>query len=143
VLQVDDDPTNGDIAALDDRLAASTVAAVGHGSRYEPVGEVEDAAGKRLDTQPAPKGALILRTTLWLGATVLLVAEAHDVVRTLRRRARHLLAESWADIQLREQRRVRRAVAAAVAVRIVRNRPGSRPGLPREPSRQLASPTPR
>jgi hypothetical protein len=93
------------------------------------VGEVEDQpAGstaswfrKRLDTQPGAKATRIPQTALGVGIAVLLCAEAIDVIRTVRRRIGHLLAERWADIERRERREARRAVIvelAALAARI-------------------------
>ena len=101
------------------------------GSGYDVVGEVEGyPAGsaaywfrKRLDTEPGVKLRRIPETTLWVGIAVLLLAEAADAVRTLRRRTAHELAERWAGIERRQQRDARRGEIleiAALAARITR-----------------------
>lgn len=100
------DPTDDDMAAVDDASTEPTLAAVGHGA-------------------PNPLAVItrIAMVGLGVGVAVLLLFEATDAVRSLRRRTSHQLAERWAGIERRERRAARRAVfgeGAALAARIIR-----------------------
>jgi ribosomal protein S18 acetylase RimI-like enzyme len=118
------------------------------GSGYDVVGEIEDyPAGsaaywfrKRLDTEPSAKLRRVPEAVLGVGVAVLLLAEAADAVRTLRRRIAHSLAERWAAIERREQREARRAevveiaaLAACIARRAGLSRSRRPGGLSRKP----------
>jgi GNAT superfamily N-acetyltransferase len=200
--QVEDDPADADIAAVDDALAAFTVAAAGHDepkplavfarcddtvvggihgwtwggccelvslwvdepmrgrglgralltaaedrarargchqvvlfthafqtpglytrSGYDIVGAVEDYPAhsaaywfrKRLDTPPGAQVRRIPQAILWVGIAGLLLAEAIDSIRTLRRRTAYRLADGWARIERREQREARHTEIALLA----------------------------
>jgi GNAT superfamily N-acetyltransferase len=104
-------------------------------SGYDIVGEVEDyPAGsaacwfrKRLDTQPGEKVRRISEATVWVGIAALVVAEAIEGIRTMRRRAAHRLADGWARIERRGRREARRGGVAelgalALALRLKRRR---------------------
>lgn len=100
------DPTDDDMAAVDDASTEPTLAAVGHGA-------------------PNPLAVItrIAMVGLGVGVAVLLLYEATDAIRRLRRRTSHQLAERWAGIERRERRAARRAVfgeGAALAARIIR-----------------------
>ena len=126
---VEDDPADSDVAAVDDALAAFTVAAAGHGAPRPladyPAGSAGYRFRKRRDTEPGAKLTRISVATLWVGIAVLLVAEAADAIRTLRRRTAHLLAERWAAVERREHREARRAIVAEIAVLAARNHSAS------------------
>ena len=99
------DPTDDDIAAVDDALTEPTLAAAGH---------------------RAPKPSVVITRIamvgLGVGVAVLLLFEATDAIRSLRRRTSHQLAQRWAGIERRERRAARRAVfgeGAALAARII------------------------
>jgi ribosomal protein S18 acetylase RimI-like enzyme len=106
------------------------------GSGYDVVGEVDDyPAGsaaywlrKRLDTPPRATNRRIGHATLGLGMAVLLVAEAVDAIRVLRRRVARMAADWWAGVERRERRNARRAEIIALAVPIIRDMTHPAPG---------------
>ena len=103
---VDGDPTDDDIAAVDDASTEPTLTATGHAA-------------------PSPLAVItrIATVALGVGVAALLLFEATDAIRSLRRRTSHQLAERWAGIERRERREARRAVSgevAALAARITR-----------------------
>lgn len=105
VPRVEGDPTDDDIAAVDDASTEPTLAA-GHGA-------------------PSPLAVItrIAMVGLGVGVAALLLFEATDAIRSLRRRTSHHLAERWAGIERRERREARGAVfgeVAALAARITR-----------------------
>jgi GNAT superfamily N-acetyltransferase len=102
-------------------------------SGYDLVGQVEDyPAGsaaywfrKRLDRTPTTKRTRISEATLWAGVAGLLLAEAIDGIRTLRRRTTYRLTDGLARIERREQRAARHVQIvqlAALAARTNRRR---------------------
>ena len=104
--QVEGDPTDDDIDAVEGTSTEPTLAAAGHGA-------------------PSPLAVItrIATVALRVGIAALLLFEATDAIRSLRRRTSHHLAERWAGIERRERREARRAVfgeGAAVAARIIR-----------------------
>ena len=106
--RVEGDPTDDDIAAVDDASTEPTHAAIGHGA-------------------PNPVAVITRIAIVGLGVGVarLLFFEATDAIRNLRRRTSRQLAERWAGIERRERREARRAVfgeVAALAARITRRR---------------------
>ncbi|HET6687265.1 MAG TPA: hypothetical protein VFH02_12155 [Jiangellaceae bacterium] len=103
--RVGGDRTDDDIAAMDDASTDPTLAA-GHGA-------------------PGPLVVItrIAMVGLVVGVAVLLLFEATDAIRSLRRRTSHQLAERWAGIERRERREARRVVfgeVAALAARVTR-----------------------
>ena len=98
-------------------------------SGYELVGQVKgypigSAAywfRKRLDRPRTAPGAHMLEAAIWVGITFLLIIDAIDVIKSLRRRAGHVLAGWWERVERREQRAARRAEIAALAGRIRRD----------------------
>lgn len=104
--RVERDPTDDDVAAVDDASTEPTLAAAGHGA-------------------PSPLAVItrIATVSLVVGVAVLLLIEATDAIGSLRRRTSHQLAERWAGIERRERRDARRAIVgevAALAARITR-----------------------
>ena len=102
---VEGDPTD-DIAAMDDDSTEATPAAAGRAA-------------------PSPLVVItrVAMVGLGIGLAVLLLFEATDVLRVLRRRTSRRLAEQWAGIERRARRQARRAVigeVAALAARISR-----------------------
>jgi hypothetical protein len=80
---------------------------------------------KRVDRTPLTKPTRISEATLWAGVAGLLLAEAIDGIRTLRRRTTYRLTDGWARIERREQRAARHVQIvqlAALAGRINRRR---------------------
>jgi hypothetical protein len=102
--RVEGDPTDDDIAGVDDASTEATLAATGHSA-------------------PNPSAIItrIAMVGLGVGVAVLLLFEATDAIRSLRRRTSHQLAERWAGIERRERREARRAVFGEVAALAVRN----------------------
>ena len=96
---VEGDPTDDDIAAVDDASTEPTLAAVG----------------------PLAVITRIAMVGLGVAVAVLLLFEATEAIRSLRRRSSHQLAERWAGIERRERREARRAVFGEVAALAVRN----------------------
>jgi hypothetical protein len=106
--RVEGDPSDDDIAAVDDAATDPRPATAGH-SAPSPVG---------VTTRIATVG-------LGVGVAVLLLFEATDAIRSLRRRSSRQLANRWAGIERRERRAARRAVfgeVAALAARTTRRR---------------------
>jgi hypothetical protein len=106
VPQVESDPTDDALAGVDDASTTFMLAAADQGAPRPP------AVFTRLS-----------RLTIGVGVAVLLLLEANEAIRGLRRRTSHRLAERWADIERRERRDARRAVfgeGAPVAVRMTR-----------------------
>jgi hypothetical protein len=104
--RIEGDPTDEDIAAVDDASTDPTLAAAGHGA-------------------PTPAAVIkrIAMVGLGVGVAVLLFYEATEALRSLRRRTSHRLAERWAGIERRARGEARRAVfgeVAALAARITR-----------------------
>jgi hypothetical protein len=83
--QVEGDPTDDDIAAVEGTSTEPTLAAAGHGA-------------------PSPLEVItrIATVALGVGIAALLLFEATDAIRSLRRRTSHHLAERWAGIERRE-----------------------------------------
>lgn len=102
--QVEGDPTDDDIAAVDDASTAPTLGA-GHGG-----------------PSPFTMTTRIAIVGLGVGVAALLLFEATDAIRSLRRRTSHQLTERWAGIERRERRRARRAVIGEVAALAARSR---------------------
>jgi hypothetical protein len=96
--RVEGDPTDADIATADDPSTEPTLATAGHGA-------------------PSPLLVITRIATVGLGVGValLLLFEATDAIRNLRRRTSRQLAERWAGIERRERREARRAVFGEVA----------------------------
>jgi hypothetical protein len=105
---VEGDPTDDDIAALDDGSTEATFAA---GGRARPSALV-------VITRVATVG-------LAVGVAVLLLFEATDLIRGLRRRTSRQLAEQWAGIERRGRREARRAVFSEVAALAARITPAT------------------
>jgi hypothetical protein len=106
VPQVESDPTDDALASVDDASTTFMLAAADQGAPRPP------AVFTRLT-----------QLTIGVGVAVLLLLEANEDIRALRRRTSHRLAERWADIERQERRDARRAVVgkiAAVAVRMTR-----------------------
>jgi hypothetical protein len=104
--RVEGDRNDDDIAAMDDASTDPTLAAAGHGA-------------------PGPLVVItrIAMVGIVVGVAVLLLFEATDAIRSLRRRTSRQLAERWAGIERRERQEARRAVfgeVAAVAARVAR-----------------------
>ena len=101
---VEGDPTDDDIAAVDDASTEPTLAATGHGA-----------------PNPSVVITRIAMVGLGVGVAVLLLFEATEAIRSLRRRTSHQLAERWAGIERRERREARRAVFGEIAALAARN----------------------
>ena len=99
------DPTDDDIAAVDDGSTEPTLAAGGGA--------------------PAPLVVItrVAMVGIGVGVAMLLFLEVTDVIRSLRRRTSRQLADRWAGIERRGRREARRVAfgeVAALAARITR-----------------------